>query len=69
MLIRYGLCLSLLIFVSVEDARADEATAEQIEHFEKEIVAILEANCLKCHAGAKPKGGLDSLTEKRQRRR
>lgn len=29
------------------------------ELFEKDVVGILEANCLKCHAGEKPKGGLD----------
>lgn len=27
--------------------------------FESEIAGILEANCLKCHSGEKPKGGLD----------
>ena len=34
-------------------------SSDQIEVFEKEIVGILEANCLKCHGGASPKGGLD----------
>lgn len=41
---------------------ADELSkfsAEQMTLFEQGVVPILEANCLKCHAGAKPKGGLD----------
>jgi hypothetical protein len=40
---------------------ADETkpSAAQVELFEKDVVGILEANCLKCHAGEKPKGGLD----------
>jgi hypothetical protein len=33
--------------------------ADQVATFESEIVGILEANCLKCHSGEKPKGGLD----------
>ncbi len=33
--------------------------AEHIAQFEAEVAGILEANCLKCHAGDKPKGGLD----------
>jgi hypothetical protein len=61
MLTRFWLCLIPLIALCSVNVRGDEATstAAQIEHFENEIVAILEANCLKCHAGAKPKGGLD----------
>ena len=33
--------------------------AEHIAQFEAEVAGILEANCLKCHAGDKTKGGLD----------
>lgn len=33
--------------------------ADQVAAFESEIVGLLEANCLKCHSGAEPKGGLD----------
>ena len=64
MLTRFWLCLIPLIAFHSVNVRGDEATstAAQIEHFEQEIAAILEANCLKCHAGAKPKGGLDLTT-------
>ncbi|MBL8815943.1 MAG: PSD1 domain-containing protein [Planctomyces sp.] len=43
--------------------RAVEFSAEQTEHFQTEVVEILKANCLKCHAGTEPKGGLD-LTQR-----
>jgi mono/diheme cytochrome c family protein len=33
--------------------------ADQVAAFESEIAGLLEANCLKCHSGAEPKGGLD----------
>ena len=33
--------------------------AEHVAQFEAEVAGILEANCLKCHAGEEPKGGLD----------
>ena len=64
MLTRFWLCLIPLIAFHSVNVRGDEATskAAQIEYFEQEIAAILEANCLKCHAGAKPKGGLDLTT-------
>lgn len=64
MSIRFWLSLSLMIALHSVNVRGDEATStvEEIEHFEKEIAGILEANCLKCHAGAKPKGGLDLTT-------
>ncbi len=42
-------------------------SAEQVEHFENNVVEILKANCLKCHAGAEPKGGLD-LTSRGENR-
>jgi len=65
MLIRISL-IALTFFAAgmvctadVAVASADEFSAEQTELFEKDVVSILEANCLKCHAGAKPKGGLD----------
>ena len=49
-------------FVQASTPAVDETPAfssDQIEVFEKEVVGILEANCLKCHGGASPKGGLD----------
>jgi len=33
--------------------------AELVAAFEAEIAGVLEVNCLKCHSGAEPKGGLD----------
>lgn len=64
MLTRFWLCLIPLIALHSVNVRGDEAAsaAAKSEYFENEIVAILEANCLKCHAGAKPKGGLDLTT-------
>lgn len=65
MLIRFFL-IGLIFLVAgrsrtVEAAAAssEEFSTEQRELFEKDVVSILEVNCLKCHAGAKPKGGLD----------
>jgi len=53
-------------FLSAAVITADEkptapATAQE-SYFEAEIAGLLEANCLKCHAGAKPKGGLNLTT-------
>ena len=33
--------------------------AEHIATFEADVAGLLEANCLKCHSGAEPRGGLD----------
>lgn len=52
----------LLLIASCVRANAQEFTAAQIEAFENGVVPLLEANCLKCHAGAEPKGGLDLST-------
>lgn len=57
-----GLLLVLLSTGLASTLTADEAPAfadDQIELFETKVVAILEANCLKCHGGPEPKGGLD----------
>lgn len=55
---------ALLVVCSLQPAQllaqdVPQFSAEQVEHFEKNVVEILKANCLKCHAGAEPKGGLD----------
>ncbi len=39
-----------------------EFTSEQLNHFTEKVVPVLKANCLKCHAGAEPKGGLNLTT-------
>jgi len=57
-------CISALLLVSflIRTSAADEIPdfpAEHVATFESEIVGLLEANCLKCHSGEKPKGGLD----------
>ena len=52
----------LVLQLLVSFAAADEIPdfpADQIASFESEIAGLLEANCLKCHSGDKPKGGLD----------
>ena len=57
-----GLLLILLSTGLTSTLMADEAPAfadDQIDLFETKVVGILEANCLKCHGGPKPKGGLD----------
>ncbi len=53
--------LPLALIALARPVCADETrtSAAQVELFEKDVVGILEANCLKCHAGEKPKGGLD----------
>ena len=57
-------CVPALLMLSLlaGDAVADEIPdfpAEHLAAFEVEVAAILEANCLTCHSGAEPKGGLD----------
>ena len=57
-------CVPALLMLSLlaGDAVADEIPdfpAEHLAAFELEVAGILEANCLKCHSGAEPKGGLD----------
>lgn len=57
-------CVPAVLFVLFTGSlvTADEIPdfpKEHIAAFESEIVGLLEANCLKCHSGEKPKGGLD----------
>lgn len=52
-------CCGLFCISSACDDEQPAFSADQIDVFEKEVVGILEANCLKCHGGATPKGGLD----------
>ncbi len=52
------LMLPLLAGFAVADEIPD-FPAENVAEFEAEVAGILEANCLKCHSGAEPKGGLD----------
>lgn len=64
MLIRF-LLVGLFFAAPMADVIGDpppEFPVEQTELFEKEVAGILEANCLKCHGGSKPKGGLDLTT-------
>ena len=52
----------LLLFLFARPAAADEIPdfpGEHVAAFEAEVAGILESNCLKCHSGAEPKGGLD----------
>ena len=56
------LMLPLLACFAVADEIPD-FPAEHVAAFEAEVAGILEANCLKCHSGAEPKGGLD-LTQR-----
>ena len=60
MLYRVVLCLiAALAFHTV--ASADDTpgfTADQVTFFNDQVVEVLKANCLKCHAGESPKGGL-----------
>lgn len=44
---------------SVNAGPLQEFSDEQVQRFENDVIPILEANCLKCHAGREPKGGLD----------
>ena len=41
-------------------SNADETnfSGDQIDFFNKQVLTVLEDNCLKCHAGDSPKGGL-----------
>jgi mono/diheme cytochrome c family protein len=43
------------------DQTAD-ATAEQTEFFENDVLPVLKENCLKCHSGEFPKAGLNLTT-------
>ena len=52
------LMLRLLASCAVADEFPD-FPAEHVAAFEAEVAGLLEANCLKCHSGAEPKGGLD----------
>ena len=52
------LILSLLASLVAADEIPD-FPADHVAAFEAEVAGLLEANCLKCHPGAEPKGGLD----------
>lgn len=54
-----ALLLFPLLASFVAAAEVPDFPAEHIAAFEGEIAGILETNCLKCHSGAEPKGGLD----------
>ena len=61
-----SLLLSFTVVAMHVSAIGDEIPdfpADQVEYFETEVAGILQANCLKCHSGATPKGGLD-LTQR-----
>lgn len=49
-----------VLAVACVASNADETnfSGEQIDFFNKQVVTVLEDNCLKCHAGSAPKGGL-----------
>lgn len=51
--------------LSCSELFADEGTfsKEHVEFFDSQVVKLLKDNCLKCHAGSEPKGGL-SLTSR-----
>src|SRR5262245_47130956 len=48
-------------FVSLP-ASGQSAAADKAPHFERDILPILNENCLKCHGGTTRKGGLDLRT-------
>lgn len=61
MSLRHVCCVLFLIsarFVCAADEIPD-FPAEHVAAFEAEVEGILETNCLKCHSGTEPKGGLD----------
>ncbi|MFG0332038.1 MAG: c-type cytochrome domain-containing protein, partial [Maioricimonas sp. JB049] len=46
--------------VAAEEAdQAPGADAAGLAYFESDVLPILEQQCLRCHSGAEPKGGLD----------
>ena len=53
------LLLTPFSVMTVFAIEGESFSAEQVELFEKDVINILEHNCLKCHSGSKPKGGLD----------
>src|SRR5436190_17456612 len=55
---RVGLVLALLAGIAAP-ARAQVGSAPQ---FEKDVLPILTAHCVKCHGGPKPKAALDLRT-------
>ncbi len=61
MLLRTALPL-LVAFAPMLSCPAGDApdfSDDQIKFFEAEVVSVLKENCLKCHAGESPKGGLN----------
>src|ERR1043166_5572731 len=41
---------------------ASAPTAEQVKFFESQVRPILQTNCVPCHGGEKPSGGLSLLS-------
>src|SRR5436305_11044376 len=41
-----------------------QAPAQPPQHFDKKIAPLLANRCLDCHAGARPRGGLDLTSRK-----
>ena len=63
-----GLALSAIVGfvrVSAEEKPKTEAvqfSAKDLSHYERDVLPILKANCHKCHANGKTKGGLSMAT-------
>ena len=59
-------CATLAVVCFAFDSHADESTSfstADVAFFHDAVVPLLKANCLRCHAGEEPKGGL-SLTSR-----
>lgn len=51
-----------LLFSALLSTLSADEQSEQRTFFEKGVVSVLERNCLKCHSGKEPKGGLNLTT-------
>jgi mono/diheme cytochrome c family protein len=62
-IVRFRILLSVLLFLAVKEARAEQTPSEAAEFFEREVRPLLVEHCQKCH-GAEPKlkGGLNLTT-------
>lgn len=59
MIFRILFCLALAVPVASAES---EFSDEDVQFFQENVVAILKDNCLRCHSGAEPEGGLSLTT-------
>ena len=55
----FAFCVALIPAVRADGETTADFSDDQLRHFTEDVLPVLKANCLKCHSGKEPKGGLN----------